>query len=376
MPVFGNYNFHSHTYRCGHAANVDDEEFILEAVKYGYKKYGISDHVPVHPIFYWDKRMRMHDREKEEYLSSIEELKKTYADSIEILSGFEAEYDEIIEAYLCDLRDKCDYMILGQHYILGKDIRHTVGYPLEYAKKVCKAIESGIFDIVAHPDIFMQYRYGIEEKDKDEYIENCKKASKKICEKAKEYDIPLELNLGGFYGGKIESEPRYPTNLFWTEVSKVGNKVVVGIDAHFLEAIANREEKLQFISTYIDLDNLNFLSNSYDPFQSRVDNQKLHSAYKKTKDNATCVERRLIASYLDEVLIESSIDCLNDLIVKLEDSSKYMVDSHQYIYETYCRRKKLAGILKDSRDELSNTMLKEDFINFIKDYVEKNINSC
>jgi histidinol-phosphatase (PHP family) len=46
------YNYHSHTYRCGHASRCSDEDYVLEAIEHGYKKYGFSDHVSVHPIFY------------------------------------------------------------------------------------------------------------------------------------------------------------------------------------------------------------------------------------------------------------------------------------------------------------------------------------
>ena len=40
------YCFHSHTYRCGHAAkNKDIEDYVTEAIQRGFKKYGVSDHV-------------------------------------------------------------------------------------------------------------------------------------------------------------------------------------------------------------------------------------------------------------------------------------------------------------------------------------------
>ena len=111
------YNYHGHTYRCGHASLIDDEKYILEAVNCGYSKYGFSDHVSVYPFFYWDKTMRMHDRDVDSYLESIYKLKEKHKYFIDIYAGFEAEYDEVIEKYLCSLRDKCDYMILGQHYV-------------------------------------------------------------------------------------------------------------------------------------------------------------------------------------------------------------------------------------------------------------------
>ena len=39
------YNFHNHTYRCGHATGTD-EEYVLEAIKNGYEVMGFSDHAP------------------------------------------------------------------------------------------------------------------------------------------------------------------------------------------------------------------------------------------------------------------------------------------------------------------------------------------
>ena len=55
-------------------------------------------------------------------------------------------------------------MILGQHFVLdGIDqvSKNNPNYPLEYANIVCQAMESGLFDIVAHPDIFMKFRDSI-----------------------------------------------------------------------------------------------------------------------------------------------------------------------------------------------------------------------
>ena len=37
-------NFHTHTYRCGHATG-SDEEYILSAIKFGIKELGFTDHI-------------------------------------------------------------------------------------------------------------------------------------------------------------------------------------------------------------------------------------------------------------------------------------------------------------------------------------------
>lgn len=321
------YNYHSHTYRCGHASEVADNVYLNTAIEQGFGKYGITDHVPVHPIFYTDDTVRMHDLEKDEYLASMQSLKDQYSTFLDLYYGFEAEYDEIIEEYLCELRDKSDYMIMGQHYVLNKNIRSTPMYPFEYARKVCQGIKSGIFDIVAHPDIFMQYRHSmITVEEKALFERNALLAAEMICTTAKEYGVPLELNLGATYPFKLkkfgeipagyereiaeylsnslEEEARYPTKLFWEVVMEHENDVVVGIDAHFPDEISQREEKLEVIGKYIDLSKLKFLPNSYDPVTARQNNPKLQEAYQQTKNNLTSVESRLVGSFVDEYCLQ------------------------------------------------------------------------
>ena len=49
----------------------------------------------------------------------------------------------------------------------------------------------------------------------------------RLCEKAKELNIPLEYNMLGKYYGR-----NYPNKTFWNIAKKVGNTAVIGFDAH------------------------------------------------------------------------------------------------------------------------------------------------
>ena len=40
-----NFNYHSHTERCGHAVG-SDEAYVKEAIRNGYRYMGFSDHAP------------------------------------------------------------------------------------------------------------------------------------------------------------------------------------------------------------------------------------------------------------------------------------------------------------------------------------------
>ena len=113
-----NFNYHSHTYRCGHAEmNMSDEEYVKEYIKIGFKKMAFTDHCPEKNRI--DKRpnMRMDYTEKDEYLRSVKNLKEKYKDKIEIKSGYEVEYLPGEEENLKELKDETDIIVLGQHFV-------------------------------------------------------------------------------------------------------------------------------------------------------------------------------------------------------------------------------------------------------------------
>ena len=66
-----NYNYHSHTKRCGHAAFINDEDYIDEYRKHGFKYIGISDHMPNTKYQLPDERSRMDIKHLKTYLKSI-----------------------------------------------------------------------------------------------------------------------------------------------------------------------------------------------------------------------------------------------------------------------------------------------------------------
>ncbi|MEG0366133.1 MAG: histidinol phosphate phosphatase HisJ family protein, partial [Coprobacillus sp.] len=53
---------------------------------------------------------------------------------------------------------------------------------------------------------------------------------------AKEMDIPLELNLLGF-----STKRHYPNVLFFVIAKKVGNRIIIGTDAHESEALLDKD---------------------------------------------------------------------------------------------------------------------------------------
>ena len=113
MPV----NYHTHTFRCGHAENVPDEAYLQRAVEQGFTVLGFSDHTP------WQglspavcRGVRMLPEELPGYFASIHALQEKYRGVIEIPLGLECEYFPGHMDYLREIRPQVDYLILGNHF--------------------------------------------------------------------------------------------------------------------------------------------------------------------------------------------------------------------------------------------------------------------
>ena len=244
------FNYHSHTYRCGHAdLDMSDEDYIDDYIKMGFKKIAVTDHCPEKREI--DKRtnMRMKYSQKEEYIRSIRVLKEKYADKLEIETGYEVEYLPMEEENIQELKKETDKIILGQHFIydnnnnliiLGK-YDFSDEELLRYAEYIEKAMELNIPDIIVHPDLYMLNRNNFGDIER--------KVANKICKSAEKYNIPLEINLNNIFANTyyenrelnnlpIEKQKnklinvKYPCREFWKVVTNYNIKVLYGIDTH------------------------------------------------------------------------------------------------------------------------------------------------
>ena len=253
-------NYHTHTYRCRHAVG-SEKEMILAAYQSHLKVIGMSEHVPLpHFRIHLMKSMtairsikgllsmilqflsngptsRMKYKDLNQYLDILTSYQEEFNDQIEIYKGFEAEGIEEYFPYYKSLLDtnQIDYLILGHHYdqyaiydryfgrkqLSKKDI-------YQYCNQVEKALDTKLFSYLAHPDLFL---VGYKDFDKD-----AETVTKRICQKSKDLNIPLEINAGGIRRGKVKRNHtevyRYPNTFFWRIASEVGNDVIMGVDAH------------------------------------------------------------------------------------------------------------------------------------------------
>lgn len=239
-----NANYHTHTYRCGHADGTD-EEYVQQALGMGLQQLGFSDHI-MYPE-YNEPRIRGTYSMNKGYIESIRSLAKKYLGRIKIYCGYEAECFLPYIPYMKELlaTGTIDYMILGNHSAMNE--KHqiyarfgkttTANNVYLYGKTACLAMRTGLYSYIAHPDLFLsEVKY---------FDSDCRKTSIEIIKTAMECDMPLEINCGGIRSGKkqIGNEYRYhyPTYDFFSLASKMGAKCIIGIDAHSPLQLSNIE---------------------------------------------------------------------------------------------------------------------------------------
>ena len=250
------YNYHTHTKRCGHASG-ETENYVLRAIENGIKYMGFSEHIPLQSPEGVDGWFRLPKAEIQEYLDEINGLKEKYKDKISISIGFEMEYyPKSFEVMLKTAKEcNAEYLILGQHFYeeeflnslyIGKKTEDEEKL-VQYVNLVVKAMKTGEFLYVAHPDIINFV--GDEQVYRREMI--------KICEASKELNIPLEINFLGIREGR-----RYPIEKFWKIAGEVQCPVTFGFDAHD-EQSAYDGESLKVAEEIVKKYNLNYTGNPF-----------------------------------------------------------------------------------------------------------------
>ena len=229
-------NFHSHTVRCQHAYGTE-REYIEHAIEAGYEVIGFSDHSPYLFDHGHVSRIRMTMDQLEGYVDTIEKLKKEYAKDITIFLALEMEYFEsLFEKTIREIRQyPMDYLLLAQHFFYindefvstRKDWTDEAHIKL-YVDTVCEALNTGYFNMMAHPDIFNFHG------DPALYT----KYMTMLIERLKQEKMPIEINVNGF-----RCECNYPDARFVELGAKNGNDFIIGVDAH-------NPEEYQDIASY------------------------------------------------------------------------------------------------------------------------------
>lgn len=251
-------NYHTHIYLCKHATGTS-EDYIKKAIEDGFEHIGISDHGPLSDeLIKILKSRRMSEEEfLNVYLPELNMLKKKYKDKITVLRAVEIEYYDHFLSRITTLREQLDYLVLGQHEIY-KDGQYKSTYAWDfdetdmeiYKNTVINAMESGLFKVFAHPELYM-YRY-------PEFNEYCKNIAISIAESALKNHVALEFNSNGIRSVYLKNngilDPnlyKYPYVKFWEVISKFQKDhpeliIVLNDDSHSTDYFNDRFTKVAY----------------------------------------------------------------------------------------------------------------------------------
>ncbi|HWR10823.1 MAG TPA: histidinol-phosphatase [Rectinemataceae bacterium] len=230
-------NYHTHTFRCRHAQG-DVADYVAAAADAGLSELGFSDHCP-YPDGRWPS-VRMAMADLPDYLEALRTAKTraaASASSPRILSGLECEWSPEYESFFREEylgRLGLDYLAGGIHsYLHGGEWRDTfaiseaseLGY---FAETTCRAIESGLFAFLAHPDVFCFSWLP--------WDESARSCAADILSTAESSGCLLEINGYGMrkkkVGGAGGTRPPYPRPEFWRLASDYDITCIVNSDAH------------------------------------------------------------------------------------------------------------------------------------------------
>ena len=160
---------HIHTQRCGHAVGSVDE-YVRVAVDRGLSGIVITEHLALPDEFDPHRHLSMPACDLEDYLVEIDLARQRFPE-IDVVAGIEADFllgrESETAAAIADARNRADgvRMVLGSVHFIGDwafddphnvdewDTRDVDGVWLDYFDLWRAAAKSGMFDVMAHPDL-------------------------------------------------------------------------------------------------------------------------------------------------------------------------------------------------------------------------------
>ncbi len=241
-----NHIFHVHTWRCKHASDETDEQYIKSALSLGASKITFTDHTPFPENTF---RNRMELSQLSEYIDSLKILRAKYQGKIDVKIGLEVEFLPSMLEFYQQLKNnyELDLLIIGQHFYEHTDGRYSFDDEKEFntanefsgcGNAIIQGIKTGLFSVVAHPDrIFRRCK---------EWTPEMTEVAENIIRTAAENNIILERNLSSYEKYVTKTRTAYWKNEFWDLVEKFNNrndtpvKIIEGLDAHSSEEMISR----------------------------------------------------------------------------------------------------------------------------------------
>lgn len=230
-------DYHIHTARCGHASG-EMSQYVQRAEEIGLGEIGFADHLPLlHAV---DPHLTMSRSELPLYL---EEVRLAAAGAaIPVRLGIEADYvPESVDELATTLgANSFDYVLGSVHFVDGwafDDPRHIAGYEdrdheqlyEQYFRTAIEAVQTGLFDVLAHPDLIKKFGI-LPAIDLSAYYAQ-------LADAVARQGMAVEVSTAGLRKpiGEI-----YPTEEFLRACLERGIPVTLGSDAHAPEEVGYR----------------------------------------------------------------------------------------------------------------------------------------
>jgi histidinol-phosphatase (PHP family) len=228
-------DLHMHTSRCGHASGTP-EEYVRAATAAGVSVLCFTDHLPLPADTPHALQYAMPAEQLSGYVAEIRALAAaTAADGgPEVLVGIEADW---IEGRQDEIRHMCEEsaldMVLGSvHFVDGwafDDPDLTDRYAEwdidelwdRYFATLSAAAASGLFDVMAHPDLVKKFGY-LPSVDPTPWYE-------RTAEALAAAGVAFEVNTAGL---RKPCGELYPAPGFLRAAARLGVPVTCGSDAH------------------------------------------------------------------------------------------------------------------------------------------------
>lgn len=234
-------DYHIHTARCGHAGGAV-ADFVGHAKSVGLDEIGFADHLPLFHTF--DASLAMSWDDLPLYLADIKKLRES-VDSPRIKLGIEADYipkfADQTRAILADY--DFDYVLGSVHFIDGwgfDDRRYIDNYNAfeladlyeRYFSLFVEAAKSGMFHVMAHPDLIKKY-FQLDPEPVSLYED--------VVRELAGAGVAIEVSSAGL---RKPCREIYPGRAFLEICARYGIPVALGSDAHAPDQVGQDFELL------------------------------------------------------------------------------------------------------------------------------------
>lgn len=229
---------HLHTRLCGHATG-EINEYLDSAARQGIREVGFCDHLPLY-FLPPDKMIPNYAMDKEDLPGYVSMIKNHAVNSpVDVKLGIEADFvpgfEKKLEKHLASY--KFDYITGSVHFIdswgfdnpaeLEEYGRRDIDRVYEqYFSLIQQAALTGLFDVIAHPDLLKKFKYLPTRSLRPLYEETARVfRSTGVC---------VEVNTAGL---RYPAKEIYPAPELLDIFFKKGLPVTVGSDAHCPEDV-------------------------------------------------------------------------------------------------------------------------------------------